>query len=225
MLQPVHEQLHITACLFTAEQCLGQQLLLRRVGGKSLGQRQLAADLGRVQRIIERIVEGLHLGDAQPVNHAFQRQALALPAGVGLQKDPLQIIPAVRPVFVQPDQKEILLQHRHIIKTPLGQLGVRPGPVKEFLQALPHRQTRVQIPLGQAGDLGDMVLQLAEDARPEVYLKGIQYIAARIDADRTNLNDFTAQRQLCTVIEEGFRLIADVPFQVENDQIHRSVLL
>ena len=70
-----------------------------------------------------------------------------------------------------------------------------------------------------------MVLQLAEDARPEVDLKGIQYIAARIDADRTNLNDLTAQRQFCAVIEEGFRLIADVPFQVENDQIHRSVLL
>ena len=75
MLQPIHEQLHITACLFTAEQRLGQQLLLRRVGGKPLGQRQLAADLGRVQRIIERIVEGLLFGDAQPVNHAFQRQA------------------------------------------------------------------------------------------------------------------------------------------------------
>ena len=225
VLHPVHEELYVAAGLFCAQQGFGQQFFLGRIGGKTLGQRQFAADLGRVERIVQRIVEWLLLWDAQTVHNTFQRQALALLAGVGLQENTLQIVPLIGPVLVQAHQKQVLFQHRDVVQSPFGQLGVRPGPVQKLLQPLLHRQARVQIPLGQAGDLGDMVLQFAEDAWAQVDFKRIQHIAAGVDAHRADLDDFTAQRQFCAVIQEGFRLVADVPLQIKNNQIHGSRLL
>ena len=70
-----------------------------------------------------------------------------------------------------------------------------------------------------------MVLQFAEDARAQVDFKRIQHIAPGVDAHRANLDDFTAQRQFCAVIQEGLRLVADVPLQIKNNQIHGSRLL
>ena len=68
------------------------------------------------------------------------------------------------------------------------------------------------------------MLQFAENVRLEVDLN-VSSTSPRSLMRRADLNDFTAQRQLRAVIEEGFRLVADVPFQIENDQIHRSGLL
>ena len=70
-----------------------------------------------------------------------------------------------------------------------------------------------------------MVLQLAEDAGLERCLKGVQHIAALVDTRRADLDDLAPQGQLGAVVQKGFGLVADIPFQVKNDQVHRSVLL
>ena len=105
----VHEQPHVAARVLGTEQRLGQQLLLRRIGREALGQRQLAADPCRIERVVQCVVERFFLGDAQAVHNAFQGQALSLLAGVSLQEDALQVVPAVRPVFIQPDEEQVLL--------------------------------------------------------------------------------------------------------------------
>ena len=170
-------------------------------------------------------MEGLLLGDAQAVHHAFQRQPLPFPARVALQKQPLQVVPAVRPVFVQAAQEQVLLQHGYVVKSPFDQLGVLPCPVHKALQPLADGQTGVQVALRKPGHLGNMVLQLAEDAGLQRCLKGVQHVAALVDARRADLDDLAPQGQLGAVVQKGFGLVADIPFQVKNDQVHRSVLL
>ena len=158
VVQAVHEHPDVPRRGVGVQQRFAQLFFLRRVGGQALGQRQFAADLCGVQRVVQRVVERLLFGDAQAVDDAFQRHALALFARVGLQKEPLQVVPVCGPALVQPDKEQVLFQYRHVVQAPLGQFGVGAGPVDEFLQPLAHRQAAVQIALRQAGDLGDVVL-------------------------------------------------------------------
>ena len=53
---------------------------------------------------------------------------------------------------------------RQVIQTPLGKLGIRAAPLHKAAQSLHDGFALVQIGLRQAGHLGDMVLQFAEDA-------------------------------------------------------------
>ena len=91
MLHAVHEQPDIprSGVSLVTQQGFAQQFFLGRVGRQPFSQRQLAADFGRIQRIVQRVVERFFLGDAQPINNAFQRQALPFLAGISLQKDAL----------------------------------------------------------------------------------------------------------------------------------------
>ena len=66
-----------------------------RIFGNALGQRQAAADFCGVQGIVQRIVEIAVMLNAKAVHHAFQRQALAFPAGKIFQKDLL--LPCILP--------------------------------------------------------------------------------------------------------------------------------
>ena len=139
-------------------QALAQGLVLGGVGGKPSAQIQQTADIGGVQGIGKRIVEGALHGDAHAGDHAFQRHALALLAGMLPQKDLLQVVPHGGPGLVQIAQEQILLEHRHIIQTPLGKLGIRAAPLHKAAQALHDGLAPVQVGLGQARHLGDMVL-------------------------------------------------------------------
>jgi len=73
----------------------------------------------------------------------------------------------------------------------------------------------VEVGLRQAGHLGDVVLQLAEDAGPQVDRKRVQHVAVLIDLGRADLDDLAAQHLLDPVIVERVGLIADVPFQIK----------
>ena len=66
-----------------------------------------------------------------------------------------------------------------------------------------------------------MVLQLFKNAGLQIDAKGIQHMGVCIDFHCADLNDLAAQSLLGAVIIKGFRLIADIPFQIKYDQIHR----
>ena len=192
-----------------------QGLFLGGVGSKARPQVQQTADIRRIQRIRQCIVEGALHGDAHAGDDAFQRHTLALLAGMLPQKDLLQIIPDRRAGFVDVAQEQVLLQHRHIVHAPLGKLGVRAAPLHKAAQALHDGFTPVQVGLGQAGDLGNVVLQFAEDAGAQMNRKGIQHIGVLVDLHCTDLHDLAPQSLLHTVIVEGIRLVADIPFQIK----------
>ena len=191
-----------------------------RVFGNALGQRQAAADFCGVQGIVQRIVEIAVMLNAKAVHHAFQRQALAFPAGEIFQKDLLQVIPAGGPAFVHIIKEQVLLQHRHIVQTPLGKFGIGAGPFLEPPQAFGNGHPGFQITLAQASHLRNAPMQLAENAGAQGHLKGIQYIAILVHPHCTDLDDLTPQGQLRPMIIKGFGRIAHVPFQVKNDQVH-----
>ena len=202
------------------QQGFAQLFFLGRIGGKALGQRQLAADFDRIERVIQRIVKGINLRYAKTIHNAFQRHALPFLARIGLQEDALQVIPAGGPAFVQPAEKEVLLEHRHIVKPPLGKFCVGAGPFNKTPQPLGNRHAGVQVPLGQACNLGNMMLQFAEDARAERHFKGIKDFGPFVDPHGADLDDFAAQRKFRPMVLEGTRRIADVPFKIKHYQIH-----
>ena len=196
-------------------QALAQRLVLGGVGGKTGAQIQQTADIGGVQRVRKCIVEGAFHGDAHAGDHAFQRHALALLAGMLPQKDLLQVIPDGGPGLVQIAQEQILLEHRHVIQTPLGKLGIRAAPLHKAAQSLHDGLAPVQIGLRQAGHLGDMVLQFAEDAGTQMDGKGVQHIGILVDLYGADLHDLAPQGLLHPMVVKGIRLVADVPFQIK----------
>ena len=154
-------------------------------------------------------------GDAQPGHHAFQRHALTLLAGMFPQKDLLQIVPLGGAALIQIAQEQVLLEDRHIIHAPLGKHGVRAAPLHEPAQALHDGVAIVQILLGQAGDLGNVMLQLTEDAGTQVDGKGVQHICVLVDLHSTDFNDLAPEGLLHPMIIKGIRLVADVPLQIK----------
>ena len=196
-------------------QALAQRLILGGVGGKPGTQIQQTADIGGVQGVGKCIVEGALHGDAHAGDHAFQRHALALLAGMLPQKDLLQVIPDGGLRLVQIAQEQVLLEHRHIIQTPLGKLGIRAAPLHKTAQSLYDGLALVQIGLRQAGHLGDMVLQLAEDAGTQMDGKGVQHISILVDLYGADLHDLAPQGLLHPMVVKGIRLVADVPFQIK----------
>ena len=160
--------------------------------------------------------------NAKAVHHAFQRQALAFPAGKFFQKDLLQVIPAGRPALVQVVQKQILLQHGHIVHAPLGKGSIRAAPAHKALQALPDGNAAVQIGLGHTGDLGNVVLQFAEQAGLQIEAEGVQHTAGFIHLHGADLNDLAPQGLFSPVVIKHAGLVADVPFQVKYDQAHQK---
>ena len=196
-------------------QALAQRLVLGGVGGQPGPQVQQAADIGGVQRIGQSIVEGPLHGDAHAGDHAFQRHTLALLTGMLPQKDLLQVVPHGRSGLVQIAQKQILLEHRHIVQPPLGKLGIRAAPLHKAAQPLHDRLALIEIGLRQAGDFSNVVLQLAEDAGAQMDGKGIQHIGVLIDLYGTDLHDLAPQGLLHPMVVEGIRLVADVPFQIK----------
>ena len=196
-------------------QALAQRLVLSGIGGKPGAQIQQTADIGGVQRVRKCIVEGALHRDAHAGDHAFQRHALALLAGMLPQKDLLQVIPDGGPGLVQIAQEQILLEHRHVIQTPLGKLGIRAAPLHKTAQSLYDGLALVQIGLRQAGHLGDMVLQFAEDAGTQMDGKGVQHIGILVDLYSADLHDLAPQGLLHPMVVKGIRLVADVPFQIK----------
>ena len=196
-------------------QALAQGFVLGGVGGKPGTQIQQAADIGGVQRVGKCIVEGALHGDAHAGDHAFQRHALALLAGMLPQKDLLQVVPHGGPGLVQIAQEQVLLEHRHIVQTPLGKLGVRAAPLHKTAQSLHDGLALVQICLRQAGHLSDMVLQFAEDAGAQMDGKGVQHVGVLIDLYGADLHDLAPQGLLHPMVVKGIRLVADVPLQIE----------
>ena len=148
-------------------------------------------------------------------DHAFQRHALALLAGMLPQKDLLQVVPHGGPGLVQIAQEQVLLEHRHVIQTPLGKLGIRAAPLHKAAQPLYDGLALVQIRLRQAGHLGDMVLQFAEDAGTQMDGKGVQHIGLLVDLYSADLHDLAPQGLLHPMVVKGIRLVADVPFQIK----------
>ena len=96
--------------------------------------------------------------NAHPGDDTLQRHPLALLAGVLPQEDLLQIIPDGRAALIQIAQEEILLEHRHIVHAPLRKLGIRAAPLHKAAQPLHDGLAPVQVGLGQARHLGDVVL-------------------------------------------------------------------
>ena len=131
------------------------------------------------------------------------------------QKDLLQVVPDGGLRFVDVAQEQILLEHRHVVHAPLGKLGVRAAPLHEAAQSLHDGFALVQIGLCQAGDLSNVMLQLAEDAGTQMDGKGVQYIGVLVDLHGADLHDLAPEGLLHTVIIKGIRLIADVPFQIK----------
>ena len=68
---------------------------------------------------------------------------------------------------------------------------------------------------GKAGDLGDVVLQLAEDAGTQMDGKGVQHVGILVDLHGTDLHDLAPESLLHPVIIKGVGLVADVPFQIK----------
>src|SRR5699024_10645313 len=145
------------------------------------GQVDAAADVRGVERVGQRVVEGAVGGQAQPGDDALQRQAVPLLAGVLAEKDLLQIIPDGGMALVQVAYKQVLLEDRHVVQAPLGKFGVGAAPLHEPAQPLQDGLAPVQVGLGQAGDLGDVVLQFAEDAGAQMDRKGVQDVAVFVD--------------------------------------------
>ena len=131
------------------------------------------------------------------------------------QKDLLQVVPDGGSGLVQIAQEQILLEHRHIVHAPLGELGVRAAPLHETAQALHDGSAVVQVFLRQAGDLGDVVLQFAEDAGAQMDGEGIENVGVFVDLHRADLDDLTPEGLLHPMIVERIRLVADVPFQIK----------
>ena len=196
-------------------QALAQGFVLGGVGGKPGAQIQQTADIGGVQRVGKCIVEGALHGDAHAGDHTFQRHTLALLAGMLPQKDLLQIVPHGGLRLVQIAQEQILLEHRHIVQTPLGKLGIRAAPLHKAAQSLHDGLALVQIRLCQAGHFGDMVLQFAEDAGAQMDGKGVQHVGVLIDLYGADLHDLAPQGLLHPMVVKGIRLVADVPFQIK----------
>ena len=153
--------------------------------------------------------------DAHPGHNAFQRHALALLAGVLPQEDLLQIIPLGGAALVQITEEKVLLEHRHVIHAPLGKLGIRAAPLHKTAQPLHDGLAPVQVGLGQARHLGDVVLQGAENAGPQVDGEGIQHVGILVDLHCADLDDLAPEGLLHAMIIKGIRLIADVPFQIK----------
>ena len=160
-------------------------------------------------------MEGAVHRNAHPGDDAFQRHALAFLAGMLPQKDLLQVVPHRGAALVQIAQEQILLEHRHIVHAPLGELGVRAAPLHETAQALHDGSAVVQVFLRQAGDLGDVVLQFAEDAGAQMDGEGIEDVGVFVDLHRADLDDLTPEGLLHPMIIERIRLVADVPFQIK----------
>ena len=192
-----------------------QGFVLGGVGRKARPQVQQTADIGGVQRIGKCIVELPLHGDTHAGDDAFQRHALALFAGVLPQEHLLQVVPDGGPGLVNIAQVKVLLEHRHIVHAPLGKLGVRAAPLHKAAQALHDGLPLVQIGLRQAGDLGDVVLQLAEDTGAQMDGKGIQYVGVLVDLYGADLYDLAPEGLLHAVVIKGIRLVADVPFQIK----------
>ena len=131
------------------------------------------------------------------------------------QKDLLQVIPDGGLALVDVAQEQILLQYRNIVQTPLGKLCIRAAPLHKAAQTLEDGLALVQIGLGQAGDLGDMMLQFAKDAGPQTDREGVQHVGILVDLYGADLNDLAPQGLLYPVIVKGVRLVADVPLQVK----------
>ena len=154
-------------------------------------------------------------GDAHPGHDAFQRHALALLAGVLPQEHLLQVVPHSGAALVDVAQEQVLLEHRHVIHAPLGKLGIRAAPLHKAAQPLHDGLTPVQVGLGQARHLGDVVLQGAENAGPQVDGEGIQHVGILVDLHRADLDDLAPEGLLHAMIIKVIRLIADVPFQIK----------
>ena len=75
----------------------------------------------------------------------------------------------------------------------------------------------VQVGLGQARHLGDVVLQGAENAGPQVDGEGIQHVGILVDLHRADLDDLAPERLLDAMVIEGKGLIADIPLQIEQN--------
>ena len=176
---------------------------------------ELAADIGGVEGVRQGIVEGAVHGDAQPGHNTFQCHPLALLAGVLPQKDLLQVVPDRRAALVQIAQVKVLLEHRHVVHAPFGKLGVRAAPLHEPAQPLHDGVAVVKVFLRQAGDLGDMVLQFAEDAGAQMDGEGIEDIAVLVDLHCADLDDLAPEGLLHPLIIERIRLVADVPLQIK----------
>ena len=131
------------------------------------------------------------------------------------QEHLLQVVPDGRPGLVNIAQVKVLLEHRHIVHAPLSKLGIRAAPLHKAAQALHDGFPLVQIGLRQAGDLGDVVLQLAEDAGAQMDGKGIQYVGVLVDLYGADLYDLAPEGLLHAVVIKGIRLVADVPFQIK----------
>ena len=209
------EHLKITVFAGGRAQAGLQALVLGGVSGKTGPQVQQTADIGGVQRVGQRIVELPFHGNAHPGHDAFQRHALALLTGVLPQEHLLQVVPHGGAALVDIAQKQVLLEHRHVIHAPLGKLGIRAAPLHEAAQALHDGLALVQVGLGQAGDLGDVVLQLAEDAGTQMDGKGVQHVGILVDLHGTDLHDLAPESLLHPVIIKGVGLVADVPFQIK----------
>ena len=133
------------------------------------------------------------------------------------QEDLLQVVPDRRAALVEVAQEEVLLEHRHIIQTPLGKLGIGAAPLHEAAEALKDGFALVEVLLRQTGDFGDVVLQAAEDAGTQVDGEGIQHIGVLVDLDSADLNDLAPERLLDAMVIEGKGLIADIPLQIEQN--------
>ncbi len=131
------------------------------------------------------------------------------------QKDQLQVIPHGGAALVQIAEEKVLLEYRHVIHAPLGKLGIGAAPLHEPAQPLHDGLAPVQILLGHTGDLGDVVLQFAEDAGAQMDGEGIENVGVLVDLHGTDLDDLAPEGLLHSVIIKGIRLIADVPFQIK----------
>ena len=179
---------------------------------------QKAADRGGVFRVAERVVKSVVFGNAQPLHHRLQRHALALLPGALAGKYPLQIVPFAGPALIQTAQHQILLEHGHVVLPPLTQWGIRPAPLGKTAQALLNGHARIQLSLGQAGDLGHMVMQPGEDAGLHGQREAIHRLAIP-QLHCADLDDLTPQGLLHALILEGSGLIAHVPFHVKNHKV------
>ena len=135
--------------------------------------------------------------------------------GYSRRKSCCRSYPDRRAALVEIAEEKVLLEHRHVIHAPLGELGVRAAPLHKAAEALDDGFTLVEVLLRQTGDFGDVVLQAAEDAGTQVDGEGIQHVGVLVDLDSTDLNDLPPECLLDTVIIKDKRLIADVPLQIE----------
>ena len=194
---------------------LAQGVLLAGVSGQSGPQVEHTAEVGGIEGVGQSVVEGAFQRDAHPGDDIFQLHPLAFLAGVLPQKELLQVVPDRRAALVEIAEEKVLLEHRHVIHAPLGELGVRAAPLHKTAEALDDGFTLVEVLLRQTGDFGDVVLQAAEDAGTQVDGEGIQHVGVLVDLNSTDFNDLPSERLLDAVIIKDKRLIADVPLQIE----------